>query len=246
MSVHLSEEEQLENLKRWWAENGKSTIIMVVLAITGYFGWEGWKAQQIANIHEASASYQSLMQAVAVEPGQKLNEERLATVTHLVTELKDNHSSNLYASQAALFQAKFAVENRDFEQAANELQWVIDQNVDEALTLLSRSRLARVKIAQQDYSGALKVASDNDDNGFRATFAELRGDILLLQGKPNEARAAYGLALENLGPDDEGRHQFIQIKLNNLQTAAVSVVDGGSESNETQSDSTDAMAGDNS
>ena len=43
MAEHLSDEEQLESFKRWFKENGLSTIVVVVLAAGGYFGWEFWK-----------------------------------------------------------------------------------------------------------------------------------------------------------------------------------------------------------
>lgn len=243
MSVHLTEEEQLENLKRWWAENGKSTVIIVLLAVTGYFGWSAWQDKNQADIYAASASYQNLMEAVTADQGQPLSDERRATVSHLVGELKDNYAFTLYASQAALFQAKLAVENGDLESAASELQWVIDTNVDETLTLLSRSRLARVKSAQKDYNAALAVLSETDVASFRGAFAEQRGDIYLLQGKTAEARAAYSLAMENLLPEQQPRRELIEVKINNLQTAVnLSASEASAAEPEVDSDG----AGDNS
>ncbi len=46
MAEHLSEEEQLEALKRWLSENGTSTVVGVVLAISGYLGWGFWQDKQ--------------------------------------------------------------------------------------------------------------------------------------------------------------------------------------------------------
>ena len=49
MSVHLTEEEQLENLKRWWKDYGKLIIAAVVICVAGYFavtGWQDHKRQQ--------------------------------------------------------------------------------------------------------------------------------------------------------------------------------------------------------
>lgn len=221
MAEHLTEEEQIEALKRWWAENGTSTVVGVVLAVSGYFGWEFWKDSQQESAEAASASYQTLMDAVVVEPGQLLSEEKSTTANHLADELKSQHASSLYASQAALFKAKLAVEAQDLKTAAAELQWVIDRNVEPALTLLTRSRLARVQIDLGEYEQALATVTDANSGSFKALFAEIRGDILLAQEKTSEARAAYQLALDNLITEQASRRPLLEIKISDLQTAPI-------------------------
>jgi len=221
VAEHLTEEEQIEALKRWWAENGTSTVIGVVLAVSGYFGWEFWKDSQKENAETASANYQTLMDAVAVEPGQLLSEDKSTTANHLADELKSQHGSSLYASQAALFKAKLAVEAEDFNAAASELQWVIDRNVEPALTLLTRSRLARVQIDLDEYEKALATVADANSGSFKAMFAEIRGDVLLAQEKTSEARAAYQLALDNLITEQASRRPLLEIKIGDLQTPPV-------------------------
>ena len=42
MADHITEEEQIEALKRWWDDNGKQTILAIVLTVGGYFGWQAW------------------------------------------------------------------------------------------------------------------------------------------------------------------------------------------------------------
>ncbi len=246
MTAHLTEEEQLETLKRWWAENGKSTVIAVVLAVAGYLGWNSWQDSHQANAEQASATYQTLMEALANEPGQELSEEQVANVTHLAGELKEKHKGNLYASQAAMFLAKLAVDKGDLDGAAAELQWVIDRDVDKAVTLLARARLARVKIAQQDYAAALALVQETRNPAFTATFAEIRGDILLQQGNTQEARAAYRLAMDNLVPGLEGRAQLLQIKLDDLQTSPVVVTQPSQADEALESENLDGAAGENS
>ena len=72
MAEHLSEEEQLESLKRWWKENGLSTVIVVVLAVGGYFGWDLWKGHRQAQTEAAAIVYQQMMEVSQVQPGQAL------------------------------------------------------------------------------------------------------------------------------------------------------------------------------
>ena len=220
MTAHLTEEEQLEALKRWWAENGTSTVVGVALAVSGYLGWGFWQDKQQADAEAASANYQTLMEAVVTEPGQLLSEEKSATANHLADELKSQHSQSLYASQAALFKAKLAVESGDLAAAATELEWVIAQNVEPSMTLLTRSRLARVQLGLGDYDKALATVPDANSGSFKALFAEIRGDVLVAQGKDSEARAAYQLAADNLIPEQTARRPLLEMKINDLQSAA--------------------------
>lgn len=219
MAEHLSEEEQLEAMKRWWSENGTSTVVGVCLAISGYLGWGFWQDQQQESAEAASASYEILMEAVVAEPGQLLSEEKRVTANHLADELKAQHASSLYASQAALFKAKLAVQAEDLTAAATELQWVIERNVEPALTLLTRTRLARVQMDLGEFEQALSTVKDADSGSFKAMFAEIRGDIFLTQDKSNQARAAYQLALDNLIPDQASRRPLLEIKISDLKTA---------------------------
>ena len=220
MAVHLTEEEQLESLKRWWAENGKSTVVGVVLAAAAYLGWGAWQDHKQAASEASSAQYQMLQQAVQVQPGSKLPEEKLVTAKHLADELKASNPGSLYASLGAMLKARIALESGDTQTAETELQWVIERNTDKALTNTAKMRLARLQIAAQQYDAALQTVADTADLSYKGAFAELRGDVLVAQGKTGEARAAYQLALDNLIQDLQSRRPLLEMKLQDLQTAA--------------------------
>ena len=42
MSAYLEEEEQIEAIRNWWKENGRSVIAGAVLGLAAIFGWQGW------------------------------------------------------------------------------------------------------------------------------------------------------------------------------------------------------------
>jgi predicted negative regulator of RcsB-dependent stress response len=50
---HITEEEQIEALKRWWEENGKQTLLGIALIVGGYFGWQAWTDH---GVEQASAA----------------------------------------------------------------------------------------------------------------------------------------------------------------------------------------------
>jgi predicted negative regulator of RcsB-dependent stress response len=222
VTAHLTEEEQLEALKRWWNENGKSTIAAVVLAVGGYFGWESWQTSQQQQAEAASALYQDLLEAAIVEPGQSLDDATEATANHLAATLKDSHSSSLYAAQAALILAKLSVDDGRLGEAAVELEWVLGQNPDLELRLLAQLRLARVAIAQQDYDKALSLltaAEGVELASYSSNYAEVRGDVYLLQGLKDQARNEYQSALAQLEAGSS-RRQILEMKLNDIQPIA--------------------------
>lgn len=222
MTAHLTEEEQLEALKRWWNENGKSTIAAVVLAVGGYFGWESWQTSQQQQAEAASALYQDLLEAAIVEPGQSLDDATEATANHLAATLKDSHSSSLYAAQAALILAKLSVDDGRLDEAAVELEWVLDQKPALELRLLAQLRLARVAIAQQDYDKALSLLAATDGvelASYSSSYAEVRGDAYLLQGQTDQARNEYQSALAQLEAGSS-RRQILEMKLNDIQPVA--------------------------
>jgi len=231
VAEHLTEEEQIESMKRWWDDNGKSTLVGIALAVTGYFGWGAYQDNQQAAAEAAASSYQALMQSLNSAPqGRALSADQQATAQHLAKGLKAEHGSSLYAAQAALFMAQQAVKADDLERAAAELQWILDSGVAQPLALLTRARLARVQLGLQAFDKALATASDADSGVFKSAFAEIRGDVLLAKAGTQSdagvgavdvvaARAAYQMALDNLQQEEAARGELLQMKIDDLQPA---------------------------
>lgn len=219
MAQHLTEEEQLERLKRWWADNGRSVVIGVVLAVVGYFGWQGWQAQQQQTREEASMLYDDLVEAATTEEGEAQTPEQYAKAAEFAEQLKSDYSGLLYASDAALLMAKVAVEHGKLEDAEANLRWVLEENPEGALNLLARLRLAQVLYGQGAYDQALTTLNGVEPGKYAAAFSELRGDVLMAQQQPAKARAAYQTALTELLPDQSSRREIIQMKLDDIQVA---------------------------
>ena len=45
MEQYRTEEEQVEALRRWWNENGKSTVAVIVIALAAGLGWQAWQRE---------------------------------------------------------------------------------------------------------------------------------------------------------------------------------------------------------
>lgn len=225
MDSYKTEEEQVEDLKRWWRENGQSTIIGIVLAIAAFIGWQAWQNRTIAQHDNAAGLFQNLVSAAAAI-NQTPTTEMLTTAKTLADALKKDYASTPYAQYAALYNAKFAVDEKKFADAETELRWVLEQKPEREMVLTAQLRLARVLIAQTRYDEALEILSKAKDQGSYAwEFADVKGDILKLKNDNAGALAAYTEAREALSQlhDAPEKNPLLDMKIKALQALLLSV-----------------------
>ncbi|WP_439101119.1 YfgM family protein [Congregibacter sp.] len=198
MESYRTEEEQVEALKRWWKENGRSTMIGVVLALGLGFGWQAWQKNQEIAAQNASNLYQQMLQALSAEEGQSGTMGR-----QIATELKDTHRGTVYAQFAALHLARLAVNEGQPQLAEQELRWALAMaDAGDDVHQVAQLRLARVLAAQDKEEEALSLLQGASTD-FVASYALARGDILLAQGREADALVAYesaAAALEEGAP----------------------------------------------
>ena len=195
MDTYRSEDEQVEALKRWWDENGRSTIAAIVLALVAGFGWQGWKDFDQGQTAAASDLYQSLLQSLSTETANADQAKVIAS------QIKTEFGGSTYAQFAALHHARLAVSEGDLVTAEAELRWVLAKaDAGSDVARVSQQRLARVLAAAGDTDQALSILGQ-DAGPYAASYAMARGDILLGLGQENEARAAYTEARALAGAD---------------------------------------------
>ena len=230
MAEDITEEEQIEALKRWWAENGMQTVLAVVLVTGGYFGWQFWGTHQQEQMTEASEVYRDMIDVIAgQQPGSLLSDAQQAQVNGIADQLKDDYSSSAYAQFGALVKAKLAVDINDLDSAATELQWAMEANPEAPTQRLIRLRMARVEAARGNIDEALKMVQTGDPAEMKSAYEEAKGDFYLQLGNSDAAFTAYQAALVSNKSADQMVSNLLQLKINAVLPAELPLDESNSE-----------------
>ena len=207
----LEEQEQLATLKAWWNENGNLVMTALSLVLIVLAAWQGWNYYQRNQTVQASALYDAVQKAARASDLKQVRESAGAIL--------EQYPRTAYAAMAALVSAKAHFQGGDLKTAHAQLAWVAENARDEGLQDIARLRLVSVMLDEKAYDDALKALEAKHGAAFDAQFLAARGDVLLAQGKKEEARSAYKAALDKAGAKDAGLRGSIQLRLDALGTA---------------------------
>ena len=212
-----TEDQQLEELKKWWKENGSSIITGVVLGLAILFGARAWFAWQERTAQQASTVYTVMM--------NEMEAGNVKAASDNAGILIADFSNTPYATLAAMLLAKFRIEDNELDAARAQLQWALDNSSSDELRNTARVRLARLLISLEDYDTALGLLQEAEASaGQEGVLSELRGDIHSLRGETRQAVDAYQEALLLMMPEFPGRH-LVQLKFDNADALATPSMD---------------------
>lgn len=207
IDVYASDKEQVEHLKKIWREYGMAIVVGVILAVILGAGWRYLQHHKEHSLEHASMRYEQLLTNV-------VNGNTEEVESH-ANRLMERYPHTPYAEFGALQLARQKIYQGDLSQAGEKLQWVMKHGDSSALREIARVRAARVLLAQSKPEEALKLLDKVDDNAYMAAVLEVKGDILLAQGKALEAKNSYAAAL-NFFPGLEVIQPLVQMKLDDL------------------------------
>ncbi|MEW6119889.1 MAG: tetratricopeptide repeat protein [Pseudomonadota bacterium] len=203
----LDEQERLDELKAWWKRWGNLVMFGLAIVIAAAAGWRYWQNRTLTQSLEAAAVYEKLTQSLMS------NDEKAARDAGGL--LIDQYGDTAFAPRAALLLAKLNAGARDLKSAQAQLEWAAANSKEAAVKDLARLRLAGVQLDQKQYDAALKTLAASHSDAFAPRFDDLKGDVLLAQGKSAEARAAYQAAFGRMSEDDPYR-SIVELKLDAL------------------------------
>ncbi len=187
----LEEQERIDALKDWWAKWGIWVYVGIGAFLVGVLSVQGWRYYQKSQGEQAEVLFKSVKQtaqeAAASKESKKLSEAASA--------IAEKFPSAFYSSEAQLMAAKASFDTGEFATAKKHLQWVVDKG-PAVHRGVARIRLASVLLEEKQFEEALKVLDQVKDEAFASMASDLRGDVLSVQGRRDEARAAYQVAVE--------------------------------------------------
>ena len=196
MALDLEEQENLANLKSFWARYGNYIIGVITVALLVYSGMSAWKWYQRDQAADAGKLYETLINSISKNEKDK---------TYLAAEdLQKKYGGTSYAAMGSLVAAKVAMDSNDASKAQRYLKWTANQASDDSFRALAQLRLLGILI-DQGTEASLKWADqllkEKAVKGFEPLWIERRGDWYLVQTKIPEARTEYLKAMKAMQSD---------------------------------------------
>lgn len=216
--LDLQEQEQLDDLKAFWKKYGNAITWVLTVVLLGFAGWNGWNYWQREQAAKASALYEALDKVVQAGDAAK--------TAQVFDDLKERHPRTVFAQQGGLLAAKLQFDKGQPDRAKAMLSWVAENALEDEYRSMARLRLAGLMMDNKQYDEAMKQLDAAKSPAFAGLVADRRGDVLLAQGKPEEAKTAYALAYKSLDERVEYR-RLIDAKLTALGAPPVAAAASG-------------------
>jgi predicted negative regulator of RcsB-dependent stress response len=182
--LDLEEQEQLDQLKHFWKQYGNLITWLLIAALGAYAAFNGWTWWQRDQSAKAGAMYDELDRAAQAGDAER--------ASRIFADLKERYPRTAFAQQGAMLAAKLQADKGQPDAARTTLSWVAEHAIEAEYQTLARIRLAGLLLDQKKYDEALKqLDAAAPPKEFEGLVADRRGDILLAQGKKDEAKAAF-------------------------------------------------------
>ncbi|WP_428943764.1 YfgM family protein [Pantoea sp. FN060301] len=204
MEVYSNENEQVDAVRRFFAQNGKALVVGVILGVGALAGWRYWSSHQDGSNKEISAAYQQVSSALDVS--------KPATLDAAAKFASENN--NTYGALASLDVAKRYVDGGQLDKAAEQLKSGLGNTKDANLQAVMNLRLARIQLQQKKPDEVLKTLDTIKGEGWAAIVADVRGEALLSKGDAKGARDAWSKGIDS--DASPALKEMLQMKMNNL------------------------------
>lgn len=184
-----TEQEQIDEMKAWWAEYGRYVIAGVVIAVALIIGFNLYKSNKLEAQIAASDLFETL--AIHVSDGDLEDAESVAS------QLASNYADTAYAAQSRLAMARLYMDQNRDQDAADALRELLEMRGNGALKNIGRVRLARILLYQDKPQDVLDLLAGQENEAFAGLYAEARGDAHAALGQIAEADEAYREAMQD-------------------------------------------------
>jgi len=209
--LDLEEQEQIDQLKHFWNTWGtliSSAALVIALGLAGWNGYQFWQNRQAG---QAAA----LLDAVDVAAASG----DMGRLEQAFSDMRSKFGGTAQAGLAGLTVGKAASSAGNSALAKSALTWVTENAKDDGHKAIARLRLSALLMEEKAYDEALKQLSVPFAAEYAAVVADRKGDVLVLQGKKQEAVEEYSRAYQAFSESMEYR-RLVEVKLNALGVQA--------------------------
>lgn len=204
----LTEKEQMDELRAWWAENRVTVIGGIALGIAIIVGFRMWGNYE----REASLQASTYFEALADE----VESENTDAARQIADTLFNDYGDTVYADQARLAMARLYMDRSRDADAADVLRPLATGRGDKPMQLVARLRLAQILLYQDKAQEVLQLIDVPGDTAFAARYNELIGDAHFALGEYDKAAEAYAAVLAD-GPGQQTVDSaLVRMKLGDL------------------------------
>ena len=217
MATHLDleEQEQLDQIKNFWKQYGNLVTWALIAVLVAYAGWNGWNWWQRDQAGKSGAMFDQLDKAAQAGDADQAG--------RIFADMKERFPRTAFTQQGGLLAAKAQFGKGQADAALATLAWVAANGSEAEYQTVARLRAAGVLLDQKKYTEALTQLDGATAVEFEALVADRRGDVLLAQGKKDDAKAAYAKAWQAMDAKVEYR-RLIEAKLTALGAAPAVIV----------------------
>lgn len=170
MDNYMSDKEQVDMLKKWWSDYGKSILLAVIVGLGLGYGWQYWQKYRAEHKQAASVAFQNIALVSIQDASSK-------PLLKPVKQLKVSDSGSIYASFAAMLLAAKQVKAGKYQDALAQLQWVIAHASLSQVKDVARIRAAKIEIYLHHQKKAQALLAKVTDPAFSELVASLKASI---------------------------------------------------------------------
>lgn len=207
MEVYTNENDQVDAIKRFFANYGAPLVIGLVIGVGGVFGWNYWQSHKVNVLQESAQKYETINTQL-----RSGSEQGVIAAQKFAAETDD-----VYSAMMGLELAQIAVDKGDLANAQTALSNALAKAKTVDMQDLINLRLARVQLAQGNADAAIASVANIKGKSWQATAQDVRGDALLHKGDKVGAKAAYAQGLESEG--SQSLRGILTLKLNNVSNS---------------------------
>ncbi len=231
---YLTDDEQLEHVKRVIAENWAWVGGGILLGAALFFGYRYYEGYQNDRALRAAAQFSDM--TTALEHNDRSQSRRAADA------LIKTYPTSPYADQAQLVIARLDIDDGQAANAVVPLTQVMNNSKDTELRHIARLRLARVATDQGKPDEAIRLLAEGSPGTFAARYHEVRGDAFYAKKDFKSAVAEYKAALNSdAGGADSALLQLKIVDLGESAAPVTAMVPGVAPTPAVKTPSTDSL-----